>query len=202
MKTGKLALLLPLLLLLCACARGGEADRIREIEEHYVNLLGAETDAAVFVPRQADSLAYALHITWEDNGIHVAVREPEELAGITAVLAGDALSLRYDGGVLDSLSVEPRVSAVNCVPLLLRAAAEGYAAAEGVEERNGADALRVAYETEFAGAPLRCTLWFDEEDRPLSGEIEADGKIIASAEFTNFKFGDILHGKTGESGGF
>lgn len=188
----RIALILGLFLLLAGCAQHEAEDRLARLEERYAALPGAAAEAEVTLRREADVLTYALAVDWEEDRIRVAVRAPEELAGITAELAGEALSLRYDGGVLDGLSASPGVSAVKAIPLLVRAVSEGYAVSSGEEHYGGADALRVSYETDCDGDAILCTLWFDAQDRPIAGEIEADGKIIVSAEFTSFQFGDIL----------
>lgn len=74
------------LFLLCSC--GKETDRAEEMQEQYKNLASYETDVRVSVPREDETLSYSLHLSAQGGTVRATVSEPEELAGVGAVLAG------------------------------------------------------------------------------------------------------------------
>ena len=106
------------LLILCSC--GKETDRAEAMQEQYKNLASYETDVRVSVPREDETLVYALHLSTQGDAVRATVSEPEELMGVGAVLEGDKLTLTFDDLVLDVGTLSPRVSALSCVPLVLQ----------------------------------------------------------------------------------
>ena len=178
------------LLLLCSC--GKEIDRAEEMQEQYKNLASYETDVRVSVPREDETLAYALHLSAQGDTVRATVSEPEELAGVGAVLAGEKLTLTFDDLVLDVGTLSPRVSALSCVPLVLQNFPKAYLDSSGAETLGDIDALRADFSLTLDGETLACSLWLDEFGAPVYAEIAENDKIIAAAEFTNFIFGDIL----------
>ena len=188
----KLLTVMLALLLLAGCARREGATRTDQLQQRYADLASYRAEVSLDLPREDETLHYALSVEGKDGDARVTVREPEMLAGITAELSGEDLALTYDGMTLDALSLSPNVSAVNAVPLILRAAAQGYMRAENREKLGEEETLRLELELEHAGEMLGCTAWFAADDTLRRAELSADGKIILAAEFTNFEFGDIL----------
>ncbi len=178
------------LLLLCSC--GKEIDRAEEMQEQYKNLASYETDVRVSVPRGDETLAYSLHLSAQGDTVRATVSEPEELAGVGAVLAGEKLTLTFDDLVLDVGTLSPRVSALNCVPMILQAFPKAYLDSSGAETIGDVDALRADFSLTLGGETFACSLWLDAFGTPVYAEIAENDKIIAAAEFTNFIFGDIL----------
>ena len=184
--------LLPLILLLTACGDDTGTDRVTEVQTLYAALQGYAAGVNVDIPREAETLHYTLSLTKDGDAFSVRVLAPDALKGVTAHIDGETLSLEYDGAVLDAGTLNPKVSALSCVPLLLRAFPESYITAQSTERLGEQDALRVGFETECGGEKLACVVYFSEENAPLYAEIAENGKIILFAEFTNFTFGDIL----------
>ena len=187
-----LGYLLPLMLLLTAC--GGEAgvDRVAEVQTLYASLRGYAAEVKIDIPREDETLHYTLSLTKDGDALSARVLAPDALKGITAHIDGDALALEYDGIVLDAGTLNPKVSALSCVPLLLQAFPESYITAQSTERFGEQDALRVCFETDCGGEKLGCIVYFSAENAPLYAEIAENGKIILFAEFTNFTFGAIL----------
>ena len=182
-----------LALLLAACSTEQSDARVEDLQQRYAAMSGCDAFVDVAVVRGGETAQYALEITRDGDGTRVAVVEPEALSGVTAIVSGDdALSLSFDGMVLDAGSVDPDISAVNATDIMLRAAATGYVAERNSERFADTDALRLCFETEHAGGTLRVTVWFDAEDAPLYAEIEREGEVLAYLEFTDFTFRDIL----------
>lgn len=190
MRRGFLAGLLALVLL-CGCA-AEQPGRAEALAQKYAALPGYAAEVKVDVPRPAETLHYTFSVRGEGEETRVRVLEPEELAGVTATLRGEELTLSYDDLVLDAGSASSRVSALSGVPLVLRAAAEGFVCTENTEQWGGEEALRVCYETEREGETLHVTVFFAADDAPLYAEIAQGEKIILFLEFTKFTFGDII----------
>ena len=184
--------LLPLILLLTACGDDTGTDRVTEVQALYAALQGYAAGVNVDIPREAETLHYTLSLTKDGDAFSVRVLAPDALKGVTAHIDGETLSLEYDGAVLDAGTLNPKVSALSCVPLLLNSFPESYITAQSMERFGEQDALRVCFETDCGGEKLACVVYFSEENAPLYAEIAENGKIILFAEFTNFTFGDIL----------
>ena len=135
---------LPLLAVLLLCACGGENDRAEELQERYQQVSSYETDVRVCVPRKDETIAYCLHLSAQGDTVRAEVKEPQELAGVGAVLEGERLSLTFDGLVLDVGTLSPRVSALNCAPMLLRTFPKAYLDSFGTETLGGEIVLHVA----------------------------------------------------------
>lgn len=187
-----LGYLLPLILLLTACGGDAGTDRVTEAQTLYANLQGYAAEVKVDIPRETETLRYTLSLTKDGDALSVRVLAPDTLKGVTAHIDGDALALEYDGAVLDAGTLNPRVSALSCVPLLLRSFPESYVSAQSEERFGEQDALRVCFETDCDGEKLACVVYFSQQNAPLYAEIAENGKIILFAEFTDFTFGDIL----------
>lgn len=189
--------LVPFALLLMLSACGGEAreERIAALREKYV-AMAYSAAAEVSVSDEAEELRYTLRFDADGEETRVTVLAPELLAGITARVAGETLALEYDGLVLNAGGTAGGVSAVNCVPLALRAVGEGWLVEENEEkiEHDGesVDALRLCFETERGGETLRCIVWFGADDAPLRAQIAENEKITADMEFTSFAFCDTI----------
>ena len=144
------------------------------------------------MPREDETLHYTLSLEHSSGETRAAVLAPETLAGISATLAGDGLTLSYDTLTLDALTLSPRVSALNCVPLVLDAFPRAYLESVGRGTLDGRETLRADFSLTLAGDKFGASLFLDADGTPVCMEVSEDGKIIAAAEFTNYIFGDIL----------
>lgn len=191
-----LLLALSLLLPLSACRADKDADRVAELRSLYASTEGYSAAAEVVMHDEEEALAYTLRFDADAEETRVTVLAPDLLAGVTARLAADTLALEYDGLVLNAGGALDGVSAVSCVPLVLRAVAAGYLTEESEEEivhsGESVRALRLGFESEHGGAVLHCTVWFDEAREPLRAEIMENEKITAYMEFTSFDFCDTI----------
>lgn len=188
------ALLTLLLLLLSACAATVENDgRAEAIQARFAAMSGCAARFDVAIPRGDETVRFALSAAQNGEETRLTVLSPEELDGIVAVVRGkDALTLEYEGTMLDAGGVSGDVSGVTAFSCLLRAIAEGYVTERNGERFGDADALRLCFETEKGGETLLSTVYFDANDAPLYAEIEQNGEILAYLEFTAFDFGDIM----------
>ena len=195
MRKKGLTVFILLALLLAGCGEKTQS-RAEEWQQRYAQMQGYEALVEVSVPREDETLHYTLSLEKSGDSVRAAVIEPKELTGIAATLTGDALTLEYDGMVLDAGTLSPRVSALNCVPLVLDGFSRAYLDSVGSETLDGKDTLRADFSMTLGDETLGGTVWFTDGGAPVYLEASEDGKIIAAAEFTNFVFGDILPSST------
>lgn len=169
---------LPLLAVLLLCACGGENDRAEELQEQYQQVSSYETDVRVCVPREDETIAYCLHLSAQGDTVRAEVKEPQELAGVGAVLEGERLSLTFDGLVLDVGTLSPRVSALNCAPMLLRAFPKAHLDSFGTETLGGEIVLHVDFSLSSGSEKLFCSLYFDDAGAPVYAEIAEMKKLL------------------------
>lgn len=195
MRKKGLTVFILLALLLAGCGEKTQS-RAEEWQQRYAQMQSYEALVEVSVPREDETLHYTLSLEKSGDSVRAAVIEPEELTGIAATLTGDALTLEYDGMALDAGTLSPRVSALNCVPLVLDGFSRAYLDSVGSETLDGKDTLRADFSMTLGDETLGGTVWFTDGGTPVYLEASEDGKIIAAAEFTNFVFGDILPSST------
>ena len=195
MRKKGLTVFILLALLLSGCGEKTQS-RAEEWQQRYAQMQSYEALVEVSVPREDETLHYTLSLEKSDDSVRAAVIEPEELTGIAATLTGDALTLEYDGMALDAGTLSPRVSALNCVPLVLDGFSRAYLDSVGSETLDGKDTLRADFSMTLGDETLGGTVWFTDGGAPVYLEASEDRKIIAAAEFTNFVFGDILPSST------
>ena len=181
-------------LLLAGCgARRDGGSLAEDVRARYAAMDGCTARVEAAVVRDGETRRYTLDIERCGDETRVTVLEPEALAGVGAVVSGDALTLEFDGMILDAGSGIPGVSAVNAADIVFRAAAEGWITERNTERFGDTDALRLCMETELDGETLPVTGWFDEALAPLYAEIESGGEVLAYLEFTSFAFCDMIN---------
>ncbi|MBR0312301.1 MAG: hypothetical protein IJQ98_07915, partial [Oscillospiraceae bacterium] len=185
------AMLICLAALLSGCAAEQTDTRAEDLQRKYAAMDGYAATVELTTAERDESTRYRLDVKSEGGETRVTVLEPEAIAGVSATVAGDALSLAYDGMALDAGGAATELNAVNGTDVVLRAAAEGFITEHNHERYGDADALRLCLETEMNGETLYVAVWFDEQDAPLYAEIERDGWVMQYLEFTNFTFGGI-----------
>ena len=186
-------LLLLAALLLGGCAAGDhQEERAEALQRKYAALAAWSGTVEAAVPREEEMLRYVLRMERKDGATRAEVLEPENIAGISATVKDDALSVAFEGMVLDAGKAGEKLNAVNGADLTVNAIASGYVTERSVERFGEEDALRLCFESGAAGEKMLCTVFFDAEDRPLHAEWEREGEILLYLEFTDFTFDDIL----------
>lgn len=186
-----------LCLLLVSC--GGAEEETIDIRQPYRDMTGCEMEAKVTCT-QFDCLWEAeLKCDWTPEESRVEVLAPEHIAGVTAVLRGEELSLEYEDLCLDAGTLSSqRIGPAACLPRLMSALREGWLLEENGEEWGETPCRRLALDQSGAdGGKIVSTVWLKEDGTPLRGEIAVDGEIILTAEFTAFAFYDTIPGQEG-----
>ena len=180
------ALLLPLSLLLTAC--GETAQTAENIQTQYSQLATADLAAKVTCHLNGETRSYELTCTVTKDGSSTTVTAPEELAGITATVTPDGLTVTYDGTALSAGDLYD-VCPANCLPYLLNAIADGYLLEQGTEELNGVSCYRMALDTTAkSGEKVLCTVWIDQNTLiPRYAEFAQDDTVILTVELTAFE---------------
>lgn len=181
-----LVCLLPLALLLTAC--GETVQTAENIQTQYARLDTAALSAKITCHLGEEIRTYELFCTVDPDGASTTVDAPEELAGITATVTPDGLTVSYDGLALSAGELTD-VCPANCLPYLLRAIAEGYLLEQGTEELNGVSCYRMALDTTAkSGEKVLCTVWIDQETLiPRYAEFAQNDTVLMTAELTTFQ---------------
>ena len=180
------ASLLPLLLLLTACGDGQPT--VENIQTQYAKLATADLAGKVTCHLNGETRSYELTCSVTTDGASTTVTAPEELAGITATVTADGLTVTYDGTSLSAGDLYD-VCPANCLPYLLRAIADGYLLEQSTQEFNGTPCYRMALDTTAkSGEKVLCTVWIDESTLiPRYAEFAQDDKVIVTVEMTAFQ---------------
>ena len=179
-------LLLPCLFLLTACGDGVQT--AENIQTQYARLNSADMAAKVICHLNGETRSYELNCTVTTDGASTTVTAPEELAGITATVTPDGLTVTYDGTSLSAGDLTD-VCPANCLPYLLNAIADGYLLEQDTEDFNGVSCYRMALDTTAGnGEKVLCTVWIDAETLiPRYAEFAQDDTVFLTAELTAFQ---------------
>lgn len=176
--------MLACLLLLCGC--GGR--KALDVQEQYRSVTSAELEAEVVSCADAAGRVFTLTCRYDPAGQSVTtVNAPSELAGLTAVLAGDTLSVR-SGDTLLPAGASTDVCPANCLPYLLDALSGGYLTEQNEEQLRDTPCLRLALDTVGrSGAPVQCAVWLDKVTLiPLYGEFSQNGQVVLTVKMLSF----------------
>ena len=187
--------MMTLCLLLVSC---GGTEEETDPRQPYRDMDGCRMEAEVTCT-QFDRLWTAkLACDYVPEGeTRVEVLAPDHIAGVTAVLRGEELTLEYQDLCLDAgtLSAQ-RISPAACLPRLISALREGWLLEENEEVWEETPCRRLSLDqTGTDGGKIVSTVWLREDGTPLRGEIGVDGEIILTAEFTDFAFYGTIDGQ-------
>lgn len=124
------------------------------------------------------------------DGMTMVLTAPENVAGITAVIAEGQTSLEFDGVQLETGPLnEDGLSPLDALPVFLTAMQSGYIAETNSEMLNETETLRICCRDpeKEAGQGMETVLWFDKEQRTLlQGELRSDGTAVIQCRFSAF----------------
>lgn len=180
------------LALLSGC--GGGTQEAETLLGRFAAVESCEMEAALSCEWETEQRRYVLHCLWQPEGeSRVTVRQPEELAGLSAVFDGESCTLRFEDQVLDAGTPGGSgLSPAEALPRLMEALRTGWLLEESREEQNGEALLRLTLETEEEGVKQYWTVWLRADGTPAAAEVSVKEKLIFRGEFTSFSFGAIL----------
>ena len=171
--------LLPLmisLVLLCGCADTGE-----ESFDQFARSV-AESDSVCFSAEYSDKTAeFTLRYVQRPESAEVEITEPETVAGTKARVTGDALSLEYDGAILDIGSFgDTELSPMSALPLLVRSMTDAHIDITWREDDMIAARL-------VPSDDMLVTLWLSSELVPLNAEISYKEQTVIFIEINDWE---------------
>ena len=177
-----------LMLLLTACGGGEEKDPGTVLQQQYAAVAEATMEADVTCHYEGEERTYTLLCAYTPEKSTITVMAPDNLAGISATLEGEELTLSYDDISLDAGSYSAAaISPVAALPKLMAAASAGYLTEQSEETVGERSCLRLAFDlSEEEGT--RYTTWFDQETLlPLQSEISVDGAVVFEVAWSRFE---------------
>ena len=177
-----------LMLLLTACGGGKEKDPGTVLQQQYAAVAEATMEADVTCHYEGEERTYTLLCAYTPEKSTITVMAPDNLAGISATLEGEELTLSYDDISLDAGSYSAAaISPVAALPKLMAAASAGYLTEQSEETVGERSCLRLAFDlSEEEGT--RYTTWFDQETLlPLQSEISVDGAVVFEVAWSRFE---------------
>ncbi len=173
------------LLLLCGgCGR--KTEQAADIQEQYARVNTAQMEAEVTFHTAQEARSFTLRCDYTPEESTVTVTAPETVAGITATVSGEGLTIGYDGAVLSAGSGGVP-GPVNALPYLLRALGSGYLLEQGRETLEDTDCWRLTLDAALGDTPLTCTAWLEAETLlPRYAEIAMDGTVAVSVRLLAF----------------
>ena len=178
--------ILPLCLLVLCSGCGSKGNGAADIQAQYARVAAAQMEAEVTFHTGQEDRSFTLRCDYTPERSTVTVTAPETVAGITATVSGDGLTIGYDGAVLSAGS-GGLPGPVNALPYLLRALGSGYLLEEGRETLEDTDCYRLTLDTTAAGTAVTCTAWVDAETLlPRYAEFSADGTVLVSVKLLSF----------------
>lgn len=203
-KTRFCALMMTLVLTACTAGGGGEMtaeELAAQIRSEYRAASGCSGTAVVTVDYGLRIYDFTLEFRWSRAGETVlTVTEPEELAGLTAVVGAGESRLEFQGvslgtGELTGVGLTP----LDYLPTVMSCISDGYCAECVFETVGERETLRVLYRDPEEGPQegLECTLWFDRTEHTLlRAELTQTGQSVLHSGFTVFALEDATNEQT------
>ena len=114
--------LLAAALLLAGCGKK-TASQAESLRQRYREMQAAHMEAEITCHLETENRTFTVSCDWTPTGAGTTVTGPEDLAGLTASVSGEELTVSYDGAALSAGSLRD-VAPANCLPWLLRAMEE------------------------------------------------------------------------------
>lgn len=168
------------LVLLCGCADTGE----ESFDEFVMGVAEADTvsfSADVRAEYSDKTAEFTLRYAQSADSAEVEISEPETVAGIKARVTGDALSLEYDGAILDIGSFgDTELSPMSALPLLVRSMTDAHVDITWREDDMIAARL-------VPSDDMLVTLWLSNDLVPLNAEISYKEQTVIFIEINDWE---------------
>lgn len=190
-----LCALMMLTVLLCGCQSATE--RAEAAREPYQTMTTCNMEAKLLWGQEEMEQAYTLHCEFTpEESAKIEVLSPELMAGVTAVVEGEELSLSYEDVCLNAGTLtEENIAPVTVLPRIIGTLRDGWLVEQSEETWNDTACLRLTLEdTSGDDVTLNTTIWIRQEDNlPLRAELSEEDNIFCQVEFTEFTFCDTIN---------
>jgi hypothetical protein len=188
---GKLAaLLIPLLLVLCACG-GAKENRETLLRQRYCDLTAFAAQAQVTADYGDYLYTYTVTLSGDLTGGSLTVLAPSSIAGTGFSWSEQEGTLTYEEVTLETGPLaQDGLSPVDAMPLMLRALTTGKLCSTGEQTLNGEDTVFLELANPAYGeGESAVLLWLGREDGGLRrGEITWEGTTVITYTFTDFTY--------------
>lgn len=168
------------LVLLCGCADTGE-ESFDEFARSVAESDSVSFSADVRAEYSDKTAEFTLRYAQSADSAEVEISEPETVAGIKARVTGDALSLEYDGAILDIGSFgDTELSPMSALPLLVRSMTDAHVDITWREDDMIAARL-------VPSDDMLVTLWLSNELVPLNAEISYKEQTVIFIEINDWE---------------
>ena len=180
------AVLTMILLLLCSCAaQEGDEQAALSLRSALAGAAGCEFTSAVHADCDGRRYDFSLHYTSTSEEDRITVLEPEEVAGVSATVDETGADLVFEDLVLDLGLGEEAITSPLMQPQLMCACIESAYIAYTADAGDG---TAVRYYYGYGDDRLEVQVVLDRASLvPLTCEVIQDGKVILSAEITDFE---------------
>ena len=184
-------------LLLSACAGEGSVSAEEcalQIRTEYLAAQSCAGTAVVTADYGLRVYDFVLDFVWRREGETVlTVTDPEELAGLTAVIEKGASRLEFQGVSLGTGDLTGEgLTPLEYPPAVMTYIVEGYMAECVFEPAGERETLRILFRDPERKPQegTECILWFDRETHKLlRAELSQDGYSVLNSGFVNFTLG-------------
>lgn len=121
---------------------------------------------------------YTLEYSFDGETWTAFVTQPEFIAGITARITDHASEIAYDGAILTAGDLMTGIAPISALPMIWETLDTGTVDSVWTEEE-----LLVG--KFIYSDDLSVTVWFDEQDLPVAGELAEKGIVKATCTLTN-----------------
>ena len=168
------------LVLLCGCADTGE----ESFDQFARSVAGSDCvsfSADVRAEYSDKTAEFTLSYAQGAESAEVEITKPETVAGIKAHVTGDALSLEYDGAILDIGSFgDTELSPMSALPLLVRSMTDAHVDITWREDDMIAARL-------VPSDDMLVTLWLSNDLVPLNAEISYKEQTVIFIEINDWE---------------
>lgn len=175
-------------LLLTACGgKGNETpmDRALAVRGEYLSANGCTARMRVTADYGQRVYAFVVDVQVGGGETVLTVREPAEVAGITARLKDGRSRLEYDGTVLETGALaEDGLTPISAAAALFEAAKSGFIDSCGTEGETLYILCRDP--AEMPGDGREIALWFAPDGTLLQGEVSVDGRQVIRCDLEHF----------------
>lgn len=170
--------------LLSSCSAPSPKDTAGEIHDLYANINSVSTVVSLKADYGDKAYIFKLGCNLSPDGGEITIKEPLSVAGVTARIESDGITLTYDGAEVYTGAILPSgLSPVDAVPVMAKAWREGLIT-ETVSEPYGD--IKCLSVTHLIDEGVYLKTWFEAETYlPVHAEFSSDGYTVIICNFEN-----------------